>query len=201
MILIAALLALSARAEPVVLDVKWLPELGLVTLRAEAARLDLKIEKDGVERTQSFQLEAPIREARSGPWMSQGIVIAVSSEADETTTYRYFLSSKVPTGRPTLGSVDFAMDHPLWFLSKPIFTSTGERYRIVAVNDHRGAGDALEITFRRGWMKHSAEMGNIDEKILFDSCGGAWSGETLVEGKAVLFESSNLRRDGGGSPR
>jgi hypothetical protein len=135
MILIAALLALSARTESVVLDVRWLPELGLVTLRAEDARLDLRIEKDGVEGTQSFQLEAPIREARSGPWGGQGMVIAVSTEEGDTTTYRYFLSSKAPTGNPTLGSVDFARYHPLWFLSKPIFTSTGERYRIVAVND------------------------------------------------------------------
>jgi hypothetical protein len=201
MILIAALLALSARPDPVVLDVRWLPELGLVTLRAEEARLDLSIEKDGTSRSQSFQLEAPIREARSGPWMSRGMVIAVSTEGAETTTYRYFLSSKVQTGDPTLGSLDFAREQPAWFLSKPIFTSTGERYRIVAVNDHRGPGDSLEITFRRGWMKSTEEMGKIDEKILFDSCGGAWSGETLVEGKSVLFETSKLPRDGRESPR
>jgi hypothetical protein len=201
MILIAALLALSVRTEPVVLDVRWLPELGLVTLRAEDARLDLRIEKEGVEGTQSFQLEAPIREARSGPWMGQGMVIAVSTEEGDTTTYRYFLSATAPTGNPTLGSVDFARDHPLWFLSKPIFTSTGERYRIVAVNDHLGPGDPLEITFRRGWMKSAGEMGKVDEKILFDSCGGIWNGPTLVEGKAVLFETSNLRRDGEESPR
>jgi hypothetical protein len=201
MILIAALLALSARTEPVVLDVRWLPELGLVTLRAEDARLDLSIEKEGTSRSQSFQLDAQIREARCGPWMTQGMVIAVSTEEGDTTTYRYFLSQKAPTGSPTLGTVDFARDHPLWSLSRPIFTSTGERYRIVAVNDHLGPGDPLEITFRRGWMKSTSEMEKIDEKILFDSCGGTWSGPTIAEGKAVLFESSKIGRTAAESPR
>ncbi len=200
MILIAALLALSARTEAPPLDVKWLPELGLVTLRADAARLDLSIEKNGVARTQSFQLDAPIREARSGAWMGRGIVIALSTEVGETTSYRYLISGTAPTGFPTIGEVDFRSPSGFWFSSKPIFTSTGERYRIVAVNDHLGPGDGLEITFRRGWMKSAAEREQVDEKILFDSCGISTAGP-LQEGRAVLFEFPGERRDGGGSPR
>jgi hypothetical protein len=50
-------------------------------------------------------------------------------------------------------------------------------------------------------MKNTSEMGEVDEKILFDSCGGIWSGPTIVEGKAVLFETSKIGRSAAESPR
>ena len=87
--------------------------------------------------------------------------------------------TRAPAGEaPELG-------HSGWFLSPPLFTSSGAPYRIVDV--HCPGTDALEITFRRGWPNVSKEDIELDEKVFFDTCPGDF-GAALAPGRAALVE-------------
>jgi hypothetical protein len=187
-------------------DQRFLPDLGLVTISTEGHRVDVRIEKDGTTKLDGFEIPdlAPnefVQEARCGAWRRDQIVVALSVQQGESVSYHYALSD---LGAPGVTRIDrknlpgFVDPECRWFLSKALFTSTGRFFRIVAVNDHEGIGDGLEITFRRGWMKRIEDADKFEEKILFDSCGGYWA-EPLQEGRAVLFETPTARA--GASPR
>lgn len=201
MMLLAALVLAQAPSTAAPLDVRWLPELGLVTLTVEGSRLQVQLEKDGAKTAHPFDVsglspEGRITEARCGPWLGQEMVVVLAIQHGETTEYRYALSAfRVPggVGLGLSGSNNFVDRDRLWFLANPLFTSTGDPFRIVSVNDHNQGSDSLEITFRRGWIRRQEEAAKIEEKILFDSCGG-YVEEPLLNNRAVLLER-------GGSPR
>lgn len=167
--------------QPVPLDIEWLPSRGKVSASASGRRLDLSIGEVGSSQLLSFNLDAlpagaRVLAARVGPWMgSAGIVVAIAVEAGASTEYRIFLSR-------TLAADD-------GFLSEPLFTSAGEPYRIVDAHNP-GGGDALEITFRRGWPDLAGREPKVDEKVFFDPCGGYWP----QMGRAGLYEVAEVRR-------
>jgi len=201
-ILISAFLCVAlARPAPTVLDQRFLPTHGLVTLAAEGSRLDVRTDQDGSRTDRSFDISAlapdgRILEARCGAWLDHEMVIVLAVQQGETTSYRYALSAFEGTrgGFEDENLLRHFVDRDQkLFLANPVFTSTGEPFRIVAVNDHTHGSDALEITFRRGWIKRAEDAAKIEEKILFDSCGG-FAVEPLQFGRAVLLER-------GGTPR
>ena len=167
--------------QPVPLDIEWLPSRGKVSASASGRRLDLSIGEVGSNKLLSFNLDAlpagaRVLAARVGPWMgSAGIVVAIAVETGASTEYRIFLSR-------TLAADD-------GFLSEPLFTSTGEPYRIVDAHNP-GGGDALEITFRRGWPDLQGPETKVDEKVFFDPCGGYWP----QMGRTGLYEVAEVRR-------
>jgi len=197
--LLAGLVLAVAVQAPAPLDVRWVPEFGLVTLSSEGSRIDVRMQKDGTDRRESFGIPglaagARILEARCGPWLEKEMVVVLVVQEGATASYRYALSA---FSRPQARGDDATESHFVdaehhWFLANPIFTSTGDPYRVVAVNDHT-SGDAFEITFRRGWIKRIEDAAKIEEKTLFDSCGG-YIVEPLAFGRAVLLER-------GGAPR
>ena len=191
-------LALAQQPASTVLDRQYLPELGLATLSAEGPRVNVRLEKDGT--TKDFAFEVPggrVLEARSGPWLGGEMIVVLSVQEGQTTSYRYALSAFAHLkDRMFESSIfeHFADPDRLWFLTNPLFTSTGEPFRIVAVNDHHPQGDdSLEITFRRGWIKRIEDAAKIEEKILFDSCGG-YIAEPLQLRLAVLLERGGPAR-------
>lgn len=193
-------LALSQQSVPppswcTVRDHQFLPNLGLVTISTEQHRVDVRMEKDGEKRLESFEIPdlGPrdfVQEARCGAWRQNQMVLALSIQQGETVSYRYALSDLGTADATRYGLTykpGFVDANQHWFLSKPLFTSTGEMYRIVAVNDHLGQGDGLEITFRRGWAESQANSAKVEEKVLLDSCGG-YAVEPLQDGRAVLLD-------------
>jgi len=65
-------LALAQQAAPTVLDQRFLPQFGVVTISAEGSRLDVRTEKDGSKTEHEFALpEGRIVEARCGPWLGE----------------------------------------------------------------------------------------------------------------------------------
>jgi hypothetical protein len=190
-------LALAQQAAPTVLDQRFLPQFGVVTISAEGSRLDVRTEKDGSKTEHEFALpEGRIVEARCGPWLGEQMVIALAVQTGETTSYPYVLSAlgKARDWSPEPALLPHFLDPERhWFLTSPVFTSTGTPFRIVSVNDHNNGSDSFEITFRRGWMKRLEEAAKIEEKILFDSCGG-YIAEPWRNGLAVLYESPSAPR-------
>jgi len=122
-------------------------------------------------------------------------VIALAVEKGGTTSYPYVLSALAKAGDwiPEASLPHFLDPGRHWFLTNPLFTSTGTPFRIVSVNDHNNGSDSFEITFRRGWMKRIEDAAKIEEKILFDSCGG-YIADPLQHGMAVLYESPSAPR-------
>jgi hypothetical protein len=151
-------LAIAQRPAPTVLDQRFLPDFGVVTISAEGSRLDVRMEKDGSKAEQGFEIpEGRIVEARCGPWLGEQMVIALAVQQGETTSYPYVLSALGKTREWTQDASllpHFVDPERHWFLTNPLFTSTGTPFRIVSVNDHNHGSDSFEITFRRGWIKH-----------------------------------------------
>jgi hypothetical protein len=192
-------LSLSQQPAPAILDQRFLPAFGLVTISADESRVNVRMEKDGSRNDRSFDIAgavpaARITEARCGSWLGEEIAIVLAIRQGETTSYRVALSAfgrlKGIDYRGTPES-SFVDPERLWFLTNPIFTSTGEPFRIVAVNDHTGGSDAFELTFRRGWIKRIEEAAKIEEKILFNSCGGHFAD---LRDRSVLLERGGTGR-------
>ena len=176
----------------------WLEPLGKVSVYGEGRRLEIAFEGPSLANEQTFELDelpitARIRAARAGGWMTTGIAVVLAIEDGETTSYHYLLSRELPLRSEPFRSADLDGSHGWFFLSKAIFTSTGEPYRIVDVNGNQGQGDPLEITFRRGWVKPHDSKSRVDEKILFDSCGG-YSPDPFHRGLAILCEMTPAPR-------
>jgi hypothetical protein len=176
------------------LDVGWLPGLGLVTVSTEGGgRFAVALESEGKSRKQVFELDslpagANVTTAKisSGRFVGTGVVITLAIEQGPSTAYYYLASSNTPTGDRPLKSSELNDVTRSWWISKPIFTSTGKPYRIL---DTHVNGDSIEITFRRGLPNLIKPDGQVDEKVYFDNCG---VGETLQPGRAVLFEDATF---------
>jgi hypothetical protein len=177
------------------LDECWLPGLGHVSVTAEGgARFAVSVESDGKSREQAFELDslpasATVTAAKisTGRFVGTGGVIALAIGQGSSTAYYYLASSKLPARETPLKSSELNDVTQSWWISKPIFKSTGRPYRIV---DTHVEGDSIEITFRRGWPNLTMPDGQVDEKVYFDNCG---VGETLQPGRAVLFEDAMFR--------
>jgi hypothetical protein len=186
------------RAEgPVPLETTWLPGLGRASVSAEGRRLELAIGEGASARAFSLPLDdlpadARIRSAKAGPWMGEaGLAVVLAVESGPSTEYRFLLSGQVEGASARPSSESLRTGAQGWFLAKPLFASTGEAYRIVDVHNPHG-GDALEITFRRGWPDLRSPEPRLDEKVFFDSCGGYWP-EPLMAGRAELRDVIGLR--------
>ncbi len=176
-------LALAQQPAPTVLDQRSLPALGQVTLRGEGHRMRLELVLADSRRSQDFELDdlpvtARILSGKVCSFVRDGIVIAFSIGEGESTSYHLLLSPKAPTRADPIRISDLSAPErgwpstdsmPAWSLTRAIFVSTGEPYRILDMHDP--GGDSLEITFRRGWPKLGAPDMRMDEKILFDPCG------------------------------
>jgi len=192
-------LTLAQKPAPTILGREFLPTLGLVTLSTEGSRVDVRMDKDGAKREESFDISGlvphgRITEARCGSWLGEEIAIVLAIREGETTRYRLALSVFGRQRVPDFGGIDgshYLDPSQLWFLTDPVFESTGEPFRIVAVNDHTNASDAFEITFRRGWLSRIEDSAKLEEKVLFNSCGGYYAD---VRKYSVFLER-------GGSPR
>ncbi len=183
--------------DPAPLDLDWLPGLGQVSVSAEGHRLRVSVQADASQSVQEFDLDelpstARINAVKAGPWYGlAGIALVLAIEDGESTEYRLLLSREGRFDGDTLRSASLSTGTLGWFLSQPLFSSQGEPYRIVDVHNP-GDGDALEITFRRGWPDLHSRDPRVDEKIFFDSCGGYWP-EPLQPGRAVLYEVRAVR--------
>lgn len=177
------------------LDVCCIPKLGRVSVSTEGgARFTVAVESNGQSREQAFELDALPASANvtaakiaSGRFVGTGVVIALAIEQGPSTAYYYLASLKMPVGETPLKTSELNDVTQSWWISKPIFTSTGKPYRIV---DTHVDGDSIEITFRRGWPNLTKPDGQVDEKVYYDNCG---VGETLQPGRAVLFEDATFR--------
>jgi hypothetical protein len=177
------------------LDVCVIPKLGRISVSSVGgSRFSVAIEADGKSREQAFELDSLPANAKviaakisCGRFLETGVVIALAIDEGSSTAYYYLASSKMPARDTALKSRELVDVTRSWWLSKPVFTSTGDPYRLV---ETRVQGDAIEITFRRGWPKLTTPDGQVDEKVYFDNCG---VGETLQPGRAVLFEDATFR--------
>ena len=112
--------------------------------------------------------EARIREVRASSFRD-GLVLGLAVQSGETTSYYYMCTmgdvmacEVAPHDRPRL--------YDSWVLSVPLFSSTGQPYRIVDV--WNPGGDSVELTFRRG-MLGGVQVGGppvVDERIFHDKC-------------------------------
>jgi hypothetical protein len=160
--------------------------------------------REGVEAHFDLMLTALTEDerlvaARLGAFGERGLAVALAIEAGSETRYRWLYTS----GDPLRGELvtDMAAGAPggtgpqaPWMFSAPLFTSTGERYRLVDI--HNPGGDSLELTFRRGDLQGVRDRAaglSVDERILHDICpipgaGAPGSIATLVavEGVAAL---------------
>src|SRR5262245_5207348 len=111
------------------LDVRWLPEFGVVTISAEGSHLDVRTEKDGSKTEYGFEVpDGRVVEARCGPWLGEQMVIALAVEKGETTSYPYVLSALGKAADRTHDASllpHFLDPERHWFLTNPLFTSTG----------------------------------------------------------------------------
>ena len=165
-------------------------DLGRVSVSVPGERaLSVKVERAGSVREQRFELDAlpagaRVRAATLGAWQN-GVAVGLAIEEGSSTTYRYLISDKAPARPLALTSAELVDRNEGWCMSKPLFASTGSPYRIVEV--HCPGGDALEMTFRRGWPSLHAAEPELDEKVFFDNCPGA-AEHPLGEGRAELYE-------------
>jgi hypothetical protein len=170
----------AAALEP--LDSRWIQGIGTVELSTTGGpRLTVKI-RDAVGSTTVRHLELDVLdpksvvvEAHAASFIAnEGLVIGLAAQTGETTSYHSLLIHRLADepGDVRTNRRDGPSDRAHWWLTKPIFTSTGERYRIVDV--HNPNGDGIEITFRRGYANPLDRNGNphVDEKIYVNVCPG-----------------------------
>jgi hypothetical protein len=163
------------------LDVCWLPALGRVSVSAtDATHFSVNVESEGTTRVQEFEIDSMSSNAKllaakigCGPFHGKGILIALSIQDGASTAYEFLISPEVPLQTWTLFTSKLSAGDSGWRLSKEIFRSTGEPYRIV---DAHGFSDNFDITFRRGWgagwPNPNVHEVKFDEKVLFWGCFG-----------------------------
>ncbi len=170
----------AAALEPI--DSRWIQGIGTVELSTTGGpRLTVKI-RDAAGSTTVRNLvldlldpKSVVVEAHAASFLAkEGLVIGLAALAGETTSYHSLLIHRLadePADART-NRRDGPGDRAHWWLTTPIFTSTGERYRIVDV--HNPGGDSIEITFRRGYADPRDRNGNphVDEKIYVNVCPG-----------------------------
>ena len=181
-LLAALVLSTAVQAPRQVLDHRLLPDFGEVTLSGGGHQLRVEIRTEDSTRSQDFELDelpgtARIRAGRINAFVRGGLVAAFSIEDGEKTSYHLLLSMDAQPAANTVRISDLAASAEgipsAWRMTRAIFVSTGEPYRIVEVNDT--GGDGLEITFRRGWPKlERPDLLRIDEKVLYSNCGLAY---------------------------
>jgi hypothetical protein len=193
---------------PTILDQRYLPGLGHVTLSGGGHRLRLEIGDGTSARSQEFEIDdlpenAKILSAAVGSFVREGMVAALAIGEGETTSYHLLLSAHTTTSAETIRSAGFSAAAPEWSLTRAVFVSSGEPYRIAEIHDP--GGDALEITFRRGWPQLDQAGGLVDEKILYSSHGLAGVGPHVARWRetgelpwANLVEVVGVRRAGQG---
>jgi hypothetical protein len=161
------------------LDTRWIPSIGIVELSTTGRRLEVVVR----ERTASMRQptldalpsDARIVDARSSQYLGDdGLLIGLAVEHRGSVSYHYLTNRGM---RPNSESPSE------WQLSEPIFTSTGDRYRITDV--YCAGADQIEITFRRGHLRAGRDGKPLDEKIYVNDCPGT---KPFVAGK--LFETS-----------
>jgi len=192
-----------------IFDERMHPVLGHLTLSGGGHRLVLEARQDGSVRSQEFDIDdlpetGRVLSGKVASFVRDGIVVAFAIGEGDSTSYHLLLSSQAPMSPEPVRSGKFSASNPEWSLTRAIFVSTGDPYRIAEVNDP--GGDGLEITFRRGWPKLEQPDPVVDEKILCSSCGLAFLGphvarwrETGEQPWATLVEVSGVRRAGQGN--
>jgi hypothetical protein len=166
---------------PAPLESRWIDGIGDVEIASAAnGRLAIAIrDASGATRTREVELDlvapdAALVEAHCAPFMKVGLVIGLAAQRGATTSYHALfigrLSDQPGTARtnpPFSPEGRFA-----WRLTTPIFTSQGERYRMIDVSN--SGGDTIEITYRRGFL-NPRPRGNatLDEKIWVNVCPGS----------------------------
>ena len=175
------------------LDVCWLPDLGRVSVTAaDATHFSVLVESDGTTRKQSFEIDSLSASAKllaakigSGPFYGKGMLIALSIQDGASTAYSYLISPTAPLNARPLRTSELSVGDSGWRLSKEIFRSTGEPYRIVDVH---GFNDNFDITFRRGWGTGWGDDPRVtevkfDEKVLFNGCFGGIGSPEMRRGQ------------------
>jgi hypothetical protein len=182
MLALALSLAPQSAAAPEPLDSRWIQGIGTVVLSAPREKsLTIEIRDEaGATSTRRLDLDlldpkAIVVEAHSASFIAkEGLLVALAVQTGDTTSYHSLLigrladqpaDARTNAPEPQEGRRD-------WSLTKPIFTSTGERYRILDV--HNPGGDGIEMTFRRGYAKALGRDGKpqIDEKVYVNVCAG-----------------------------
>ena len=181
MLSIAALALTVSLAPPVMLDSRSVPGIGAVELAtAGGPHLTLTIrDASGSTSTRTLDLEvlspdAVVVEAHASSFIAtEGIVIGLAAQTGDTTSYHSLFIHKLADepGNARTNEPTPVEGRAHWWLTKPIFTSTGDRYRIIDV--HNPGGDSIEITFRRGFVEvRGTDAPRIDEKLYVNICPG-----------------------------
>ena len=119
--------------------------------------------------------DARVVAAQLGAFMEHGLAAGLTIETGAGTEYRWLYTLGDPLQGQLLVPGASARPSPEtingWTLSAPLFTSTGEPYRLVDI--HNPGSDSLELTFRRGELKNvrqpSAGLA-LDERVVHDTC-------------------------------
>jgi hypothetical protein len=170
-----------AALEP--LDARWIPGIGTVELStAGGPRLTIKIrDSAGASTVRNLDLDvldpnSVVVEARAASFIAkEGLVIGLAAQTGDTTSYHSLLIHRLadePADARTTRTNrrDGPSGRAHWWLTTPIFTSTGERYRVVDV--HNPGSDSIELTFRRGYVDTRRGEPRMDEKIYVNDCPG-----------------------------
>jgi hypothetical protein len=180
-LILAAVQSMDSATTPRLLDAHWIEGIGSVEISSPARRhLSIRIaDAAGAVRVRNVELDtlgpdADIVEARAAAFMKDGILIAVAATARDTTSYHELHIQRLADqpGDAVANASSGNAERYSWSFTTPIFSSTGERYRIVDV--HNSGGDTIEITYRRGWIDPQPRHGNprLDEKIYVNVCPG-----------------------------
>jgi hypothetical protein len=113
-------------------------------------------------------------EAHSTSFMKDGLVIGLAAQQGAITSYHaLFIGRLADEPGNAHANPPFSREGRFaWRLTTPIFTSQGERYRMIDVSN--SGGDTIEITYRRGYL-NPGPRGNatLDEKIWVNVCPGS----------------------------
>jgi len=174
------------------LDVCWLPELGRVSVTAtDGLHFSVVVESEGTAKAQDFEIDSLSASAKllaakigCGPFYGKGVVIALSIQDGASTAYEFLISPELPLRTRALRTSELTVGDSGWRLSKEIFRSTGDPYRIVDVH---GFNDNFDITYRRGWgtgwVNPNVTEVKFDEKVLFYGCFGGIKMEAMRGGE------------------
>jgi hypothetical protein len=123
----------------------------------------------------SLPPESRVVSAQLGAFGEHGLAVALAIASDAGTEYRWLFTPGDPLAGELLAPGHLANTGPErssgWTLSGPLFTSSGEPYRLVDI--HNPGGDSLELTFRRGELqgvREGAGSLSLDERIVHDTC-------------------------------